>query len=79
LATVDSPGAVPATGTSEVLICGGWVSNTVTAEVSQVGPALEEQTIPVVPRGKNDPGGGLQVIVPQPPEGIGMTNGAGSG
>jgi len=44
-------------------IVGGWVSLTVTVN-EQPGPAESEQLTVVVPTGKTEPDGGLQVIVP---------------
>jgi len=45
---------------------GGVLSVTVTLNV-QLGPAVVVQVTVVMPTGKNDPEGGLQVTVPQPP------------
>ena len=48
------------------VICGASVSFTVTVK-EQLGPAVVEQLTVVVPFGKNDPEGGEQFTVPQPP------------
>ena len=48
------------------VICGASVSFTVTVK-EQLGPAAVEQLTVVVPFGKNDPEGGEQFTVPQPP------------
>jgi hypothetical protein len=47
------------------VIVGGWVSLTVTVKL-QLGPAVVVQVTVVVPFGKNEPDGGLQLTVPQP-------------
>ena len=49
---------------------GGVLSITVTAN-GQLAPPGSEQLTKVVPTGKQDPEGGLQVTVPQPPEVVG--------
>jgi hypothetical protein len=48
------------------VIAGGSASSTVTVKL-QLGPVLALQVTVVVPTGKNDPEGGVHVIVPQEP------------
>ena len=52
------------------MITGGCVSFTVIVNV-QLGPATVVQVTVVVPTGKNEPDGGLQVTVPQVPVVVG--------
>jgi hypothetical protein len=52
------------------VIDGGCVSLTVTVN-EQLGPAVEVQVTVVVPFGKNEPDGGVQVMVPQVPVVVG--------
>jgi len=69
--TQAEPGVgVTAVRLHEQVIAGGCVSLTVTVNV-QLGPAEAVQVTVVVPTGKNDPDGGVQVMVPQVPELVG--------
>ena len=52
------------------VMLGGWVSLMVTVN-EQVGPDVVEQFTVVVPTGKNEPDGGVQVTVPHPIDAVG--------
>jgi hypothetical protein len=70
--TVGDPGVPTAVIFAGQVIVGGCVSLTVTVN-EHVAIATESslQVTVVVPTGKNDPDGGLQVIVPQLPLAVG--------
>jgi hypothetical protein len=63
-------GGVTTTRLVGQVIVGGCVSATVTVKL-QLGPAVAVQVTVVVPTGKKEPEGGVQVMVPQVPVVVG--------
>jgi hypothetical protein len=68
VATLHPPEPIAKTLVGHVIV-GGCVSLTVT--VNEHGEPPPEQVTVVVPTGKNDPEGGVQVTVPHAPEVVG--------
>ena len=66
MTTPEPPGLVAAIGAGQVIV-GGWVSLTVTVKLHVLLSTELPHVTVVVPFGKKEPEGGVQVTVPQLP------------